>query len=179
MTNICMIDLETLATSADAYILSIGAVVFDSSSNVFLPSAKFYEVLSLEEQAGSRISTDTLCFWLKQSELARNAISCCEKVSIEEALNNLYHFIKNNKVEEVYSNGASFDIPILELAYTKYIVEIPWSHKASRCFRTMKALFWHVKEPEFTGEAHNALADARHQAEWLYLMLQEAKEKLQ
>ena len=70
-----MIDLETLATSSDAAILTIGAVKFDPLDyNVeFDDSDKFYVKVDLDScnDINLTVSEDTINWWATQSEEAR------------------------------------------------------------------------------------------------------------
>lgn len=61
-----MVDLETLGTTADAVILSIGAVKFDLVSGQ-IDDEGFYASISVESSLNRkrRISEDTLLWWFK------------------------------------------------------------------------------------------------------------------
>ena len=63
-----MIDLETLATTPDAAILTIGACKFDPRSNDI--DATFYERIQLDSQENydRTINEDTLAWWSKQDK---------------------------------------------------------------------------------------------------------------
>ena len=63
-----MIDLETLATTPDAAILTIGACKFDPRSNDI--DATFYERIQLDTQENydRTINEDTLAWWSKQDK---------------------------------------------------------------------------------------------------------------
>lgn len=59
-----MVDTETLATTADAVIVSIGAVKFDISTDE-IGDEGFYALVEMEHQARERrISQQTLQWWM-------------------------------------------------------------------------------------------------------------------
>lgn len=173
MYDHCMIDLETLDTQPGAVILSIGAVMFDPTKP---PSEclgdEFYYVIGVPtcEALDMTISESTLDWWEKQSPEARKVLTQArdpsESVSITKALDRLSLFLPPGT--KIWSNGANFDQPLLDVAYHKIGKQIPWKYYNSRCHRTIVAL--HPNEKALrppTILAHNALEDAKWQAKHL------------
>ncbi len=172
MSTDIMIDLETLGTTADAVIVSIGAVQFDmqAGQEAFLSQNldKFYVAIKIDSQSGRHVSGSTLKWWMGQSEQAR-AVFSEQSISIETALIDLGDFIRSGAGSaHVWSNGADFDLPMLAHAYEMYGVPLPWKPYAGRCYRTYKNLpgARAVTVPRM-GEHHNALDDAIYQANHL------------
>lgn len=164
LTNV-MVDIETVSTAYNAGILTIGAVPFGCDS-ILEP---FYEKCSYNSIVSSDvfdISQNTMKWWDRQTTSARKeAFSGTQ--SIWEMLDNFYRYIKTLPGEViVWGNGADFDNVILTNAFAKVGSDIPWKYSNNRCFRTLKNLFPEtvVPVPVFEGCAHNALADAKHQA---------------
>lgn len=160
-----MIDLETLGTTADAVIMSIGAVKFDLESSD-IDDAGFYASISIEsnQSYGRVIDEDTLLFWLDQSAEARQVFTE-PKQSLDAGLAALSDWFGHNK-RYVWSNGASFDIPMLEHAYRKLGWEAPWEFWNSRCVRTYKSLPCADRVAKLAND-HNALRDAVNQARYV------------
>lgn len=162
-----MIDMETLATTSDATILSIGAVKFDLWSDE-IDDEGFYASITIKsnQDAGRVINPDTLAWWMKQSPEAQKVFTEPGKIELVDALGNLTDWMTDNKrAFTVWSNGASFDIPMLEHAYSKFHAPAPWIFWRARCFRTYKNLPGAKNlRPENQGVAHNALDDAITQA---------------
>lgn len=160
-----MIDLETLATTADAVIMSIGAVPFDLEAGT-VSEEGYYVSVSVESNLDyrRRISEDTLIWWMKQEAAARN-VFMEPKIALPEALIGLSEFIGDNS-PRVWSNGADFDVPMLAHAFTQQNMEVPWNRWDSRCFRTYKNLPGAKTVPApASGVKHNALSDAYNQAQ--------------
>lgn len=160
-----MLDCETLGTTADAVILSIGAVKFDLDSNE-IDDAGFYASMTIESNLdyGRRIQEDTLLWWLKQDAAAQQVFHE-PKTVLSEALIELSDWVGDDSYT-VWSNGADFDLPMLAHAYTQIGVEAPWKFWNSRCFRTYKNLPGAKKiRLPVAGVKHNALSDAYQQAQ--------------
>lgn len=174
--NHLMIDLETMGQKPNAPIVSIGAVFFEPSTGEIGP--EFYEVVKLKSaiEGGAVPDPDTIMWWMQQSQEARDAI--CDKenaVAITTALSDLNTFIRDNtdpKYVQVWGNGATFDNVILRASYEREFVPCLWSFLNDRDVRTIvlfgKQLgFDPRRDMPFDGVAHNALADARHQAKYV------------
>lgn len=159
-----MIDLETLGTQADAAILSIGAVKFVRNGD-YIDDAAFYASIAFGSQPQRFISGDTLAWWMKQSDEARAAWSEPGKISLGSALGQMKEWLGKSDETLFYSNGADFDIPMIEHALRTYGYSPLgnfWNH---RCYRTMKSEYPSVQVPR--EGAHNALMDAIYQAKHL------------
>lgn len=160
-----MVDLETLGTTADAVILSIGAVKFDPATGE-IDNDGFYRSVSIESnlEYKRRISEDTLLWWLKQGTAAQQVFHEA-KEDLHTALVEFSEWIGTDAYE-MWSNGADFDLPMLAHAYTQLQVEIPWKFWNSNCCRTYKKLpgAKEIRVPTI-GVKHNALSDAYHQAQ--------------
>lgn len=163
-----MLDLETMGTAADSAIVAIGAVKFND--RVILD--RFDVTVDLQSciAAGLKVDGGAIRFWLKQEEAARGYIAGGAQLELGAAL---LHFRDwAGEITEVWGNGANFDEPILENAYSALDLVTPWRFCQSRCHRTMKEQFPHVPPPKFIGIEHNALHDAENQALHLIKILQ-------
>jgi hypothetical protein len=162
-----MLDNETLGTRADSVIISIGAVKFDPYTSA-LDADGFYSSVSIDSnhEAGPRqVSEATLNWWMGQSAAARR-VFIEEKFTLRYALEQLASFINDPDIE-VWSNGASFDIALLEHAFDSFGIECPWSYRNTRCYRTIRKMAHRLVTPLPQNDNHHALADARHQARQL------------
>lgn len=174
--NHLMIDLETMGNKPTAPIVSIGAVLFDPQSGAL--GEEFYTAVQLESSMaqGAVPDGDTIIWWLKQSPEARAAICADDAMPVVAALSELSHFINrhadNPKYLKVWGNGANFDNVIIRGAYERVGHICPWQFWNDQDVRTMVTLgraigFDPKRDMPFDGEAHNALADARHQAKYV------------
>ncbi len=160
-----MLDSETLGTSKNALILSIGAVEF-TETEIYKPFHTHIDVDSAEE-AGLKIDARTVMWWLEQSKEAQASLTGEQTFPLRDCLRALVDaFDWDDAV--VWCNGADFDFPILENAFKAVGIAVPWKYYNKMDFRTLKklvpaGLYKRLKvEPEI---AHNALFDAYAQAE--------------
>lgn len=164
MSKNIMVDLETLGTSADSVILSIGAVKFDLESGD-IADRGFYASVSVESNLSfrRRVSEETLLWWLKQPAAAQQ-VFFEPKETLDTALIQFSDWVGTDDYA-LWSNGADFDLPMLAHAFTDLGIEVPWKFWNSRCFRTYKNLpgAKKAKAPD-AGIKHNAMADAYNQA---------------
>jgi inhibitor of KinA sporulation pathway (predicted exonuclease) len=97
--------------------------------------------------------------------------------TLGDTLLNFSRWVKNHRKPRVWSNGATFDIAILENAYRQlgYEEHIPWLYPHIRDVRTVCALAEGVVNKElflFQGTPHVAVDDAIHQAKYVCAMWQ-------
>ena len=160
-----MIDLETLATTPDAAILTIGAVKFDPFGREREDKTmdSFYVKVDIDSchDLGLVTSDDTLEWWSSQSKEAQEAAFDPEgRIPVTDAFHQLYKFCWGAK--RVWSNGASFDVVICEHVFRKINKAIPWKFWEIRDVRTAFDLGINPQRPPIT--AHHALEDAWNQA---------------
>jgi hypothetical protein len=165
MNTDIMIDLETLNTTPDATILTIGAVKFDPfGSEVKEPAMdSFYCRVDVDscDRIGLTTSDDTIAWWANQSKEAQAAaFDPKDRLDIEEAFARLYKFCWGAK--RVWSNGSCFDIIICEHVFRKINRAVPWKFWEVRDVRTAFDLGINPQRPPVT--AHHALEDAWNQA---------------
>ena len=160
-----MIDLETLATSPNAAVLTIGAVKFDPfGDEVNEPNCeKFYVRVDLDscDRIGLVTNDDTIAWWANQSKEAQDeAFNPDNRVDIVDAMHQLYKFCWGAK--RVWSHGASFDVVICEHIFNKIQKAVPWKFWEVRCTRTLFDIGINPERPPVL--KHHALEDAWNQA---------------
>ena len=160
-----MIDLETLATSPNAAVLTIGAVKFDPfGDEVNEPNCeKFYVRVDLDscDRIGLVTNDATMAWWANQSKEAQaEAFNPDTRVDIVDAMHQLYKFCWGAK--RVWSHGASFDVVICEHIFNKIQKAVPWKFWEVRCTRTLFDIGINPERPPVL--KHHALEDAWNQA---------------
>ena len=173
-TKAVMIDFETLGTRADAAVISLGAVKFDPYSD-FIEADGFYRSISIDSnlQAGRSIDESTLIWWMGQSKKARKVFTE-QKVTLDTALNDFIDWVGDGSKLEIWSNGASFDIPMLDHSLRTHGADPVFQFWNHRCFRTIKALPQMKNAPKAANMfKHNALMDAHAQALQLQIYFKE------
>lgn len=157
-----MIDIETLDTSNNAWIVSIGACRFGKEG----VGKEFYRVC-YKSQSGRRLNMETIVWWMRlPGDEARKVFKEKPVITLEQALKDLANFI--DRKDNIWANGTNFDIEILQHAYNQFDLKVPWSYGKIRCLRSIRQL-----HPEYdiifkeAPNTHNALYDAMNQAESL------------
>jgi len=156
-----MIDMETLAVSPRAVILSLGAVHFDPYSDQIYDELYFKIDLDDQDKLNREIDPNTIEWWGKQDpEIMEEAFSSDNRIPLIEAVERFHKFSWG--CDKFWSHGATFDLVIIEDLYRQLNKPLPWNYWQLRDTRT---LFDLGHDPEMTKESkHDALADARRQA---------------
>lgn len=176
-----MVDLETADNKPGAAIVSLGAVFFDPPTGRMGP--EFYRVVYLPscEELGLTVSEDTLAWWAQQSpEVQKTMDAALTRRKSRPIADVLYEFEQYLKPAgenvRIWGNGSDFDNPILAMAFHACGQPLPWKFWNSRCFRTLKNMPGARRVvPERRGTHHNALDDAKHQAEHAIAILNQLK----
>lgn len=190
-----MLDIETLATSQDAVVISVGAVAFDPESEDL--GETFYVELSddLESQQknGRTINEDTVRWWMTQSLDARRIFAkkgedeqvfgeidvSCRHTTLQ-FMQMFRDFVERNGANkaQIWGNGSDFDNVIIGSLYEDFGVTKPWSYGKNRCYRTMKRMFGEDVPIVRFGVHHNGLDDAITQAKHLQEIVKCLKQPL-
>jgi len=177
MSTHVMLDIETLGRAPAGMIISIGAVQFDENG---VSSKEFYKKLNWNDSAKhGNIDVNTVIWWMKQSDEAR-----LEVISGTDSLSSsLREFQKwFPKKSQVWGKGPTFDISIMENAFTQCNVACPWGYYYVRDVRTIIEVTKGFVDPNDykcdADVAHDALSDAIWQARYVSAMLKFIKEKL-
>ncbi len=172
-----MIDIETLGTNPNSCILTIGAIKFDRNKDIsdLKNCETFYCRIDKDSclSIGLDIDNDTLEWWKKQSKQSRyEALENTDRIKIKDALIELKKFIKNSKY--IWANSPNFDCIILENAFKKCEIEIPWKFWILRDCRTVYDI-GNTNLKSFIKETcHHSLIDCHNQI----LCLQKALKKI-
>jgi DNA polymerase III epsilon subunit-like protein len=174
MAKHLMVDLETLATTPNAAILTIGAVTFDPNSTKIYD--EFYRRVELEslDALDTYIDDGTLEWWSKQDKAAQDEAFDPEgREPIQNVLGDFYKFCMGSS--RFWSHGAAFDIVILEYYFRKINKPFPWNFWDVRDTRTIFDLGLDPEMPQ--ANKHNALEDARRQAIGVQNMMRKLSRK--
>lgn len=176
MINI-MVDLETMGVGPQAPIMSIGCVVFNADGivkdDITGEPFEFYDTICLKstEAMGAKIEADTLLWWLTQKTEALQAITKDSKHVIKVMKALAAWWPKDNV--QVWANSPTFDLTKLAWHMKRCKVDVPWTFRDERDFRTMQCSLPNIEWAELgENEAlHNALIDARSQVDYLVRIL--------
>ena len=182
-----MIDLESWSTEGNASIRSIGACNIDNVDS--MDEQEFY--LNVETDLSAQDgryhhSKSTREWWEKQPEDTQEMLAH-DKVSPFEAMVRLSQWMLDigfdpfNKDHEVWANGITFDITVLEHMFRTEEVAMPWGYGQMRDYRTIR-VFYEDKGVRYdillddeghlivNKIEHHALEDAKYQSLCLIAM---------
>lgn len=161
MAKHLMVDLETMAVSPRAVVLSLGAVHFNPYGNGYGDKLYFKIDLDDQDKLGREIDPNTLDWWAKQDPaIMEEAFSPEGRISLADAMDQFHKFAWG--CDCFWSHGAGFDIVILENIMRQLGRSLPWNYWQIRDTRTIFDLGFDPDMPQ--GSKHDALQDAIRQA---------------
>jgi hypothetical protein len=161
MAKHLMVDLETMAVTPRAVVLTLGAVHFNPYGNGY--GDKLYLRFDLDDQdkLNREIDPNTLDWWAKQDpKVMEEAFSSDDRVPLREAMDQFHKFAWG--CDAFWAHGSLFDIAILEDLYRQLEKPVPWQYWQIRDTRTIFDLGWDPDMPQ--ASKHDALQDAIRQS---------------
>lgn len=156
-----MVDLETMAVTPRAVVLTLGAVHFNPYGNGY--GDKLYLRLDLDDQdkLNREIDPNTLDWWAKQDpKVMEEAFSPDNRVKLVDAMEQFKKFAWG--CDAFWAHGSLFDIAILEDIFRQIQMPLPWNYWQIRDTRTLFDLGWDPDMPQ--ASKHDALQDAIRQS---------------
>ena len=161
MAKHLMVDMETLAVSPNAVVLSIGAVHFDPFGSGY--ADHLYLRIDIDDQNtyNREVDPNTIEWWGKQDPLImEEAFNEVGRIPLAEAADQFHKFAWG--CDAFWSHGATFDLAILENIYRQLKKPLPWNYWQLRDTRTLFDLGFDPNMPKES--KHDALQDAIRQA---------------
>lgn len=165
------IDTESLGVRWDAPVIAVGAQAFDRDTGKM--GATFHMNVELSSAIKSgRLDPETLKWWMRQSDAARQVFqdgNGIERYHLATVLEQLTTWVRSigSGVPRVYARGPQQDITWLERSYDMGAIGLKegWHYQNVFDLRAIIDLA-QIDEStiKFMGTAHNALAEATHQA---------------
>lgn len=172
--NHMVFDIETLAKSANAVVLSIGAAILRPDGS--MTSTRWVIKRQPQVALGRVIDPDTVSWWMSQDEEARKISFPGEEREmdyVDGALDQIMDQWREHQCSMAWGYGAAFDLAILESLYRDMDMGVPWTYKQQGCLRTISSLYPEVpREKPFC--PHDPLSDAIAQALWLRSLMDRA-----
>jgi hypothetical protein len=161
MARHMMLDMETMAVSPNAVVLSLGAVHFNPWGNGYGEKIYFRIDLDDQDKLNREIDPNTIEWWSKQDPLImEEAFSPDNRVPLVDAMDQFHKFAWG--CDAFWSHGATFDLVIIENLYRQLGKGLPWQYWQLRDTRTLFDLGFDPDMPK--GGKHDALQDAIRQA---------------
>jgi exodeoxyribonuclease VIII len=162
MAKHLMFDLETMAVTPRAVVLTLGAVTFNPHTDEIYDDLYLKIDIDDQDKLQRDVDPNTLDWWAKQDAgVMEEAFSSDGRISLEDAVAAFHKFAWG--CNKVWSHGSVFDIVIMEDIYRQLNRTPPWNFYDCRDTRTL----FDLADPEMEKSAtqqHNALFDAIRQA---------------
>ena len=174
-----MVDLETMGTRPYSVIASVGIVQFDIHTG--RTGKEFY--MTVDElsciKAGLNKDPDTVAWWKRQDPAVRAKLFVNVQ-PLKTVLAQLGSFIVDacpaKSLRELWGNAASFDLGLLNNAYEKCKMTVPWEFYNERCCRTIVMLNPDVKMMTKKPKgAHDPIVDCKFQIDYVVRTIQSIK----
>ena len=158
------VDIETLATDANAVILSVGACKFDPYSDDDPTDGRHWKLDIDEQFSKGRDSSDgTIKWWSRQKQCVQDeAFSEDDRIPVLQFLKEFNQWLRPSS--KLWAQGPLFDIIILEDLYNMYDYKYNWAYWQIMDSRTLFNLMPNDPRKEIQVDPHNALADALSQS---------------
>jgi len=177
-----MLDIETAGKDDNALIVSLGAVEFDPFANELGKTfSVYFDPLDVEAKGG-KINMSTILWWMEQDQdVMRRQFFGSE--GLKRGLVRFSKWYKDLEIDRAWACGITFDITITKNAFKSVGVSPPWKYNEPRDMRWFHDLQIGSYQSEVTelytanATAHDALADAKTQAQVVQLGYQYLKLK--
>tara|TARA_B100000902_G_scaffold318951_1_gene311059 strand:- start:1454 stop:1993 length:540 start_codon:yes stop_codon:yes gene_type:complete len=167
MTTHAMIDIETLATTPEATILSVGGVKFNPYSNEE-PHTFFDAKLDIDAQTelGRDVDQGTLEWWAKQPQHIQDIAFTDEgRTSLSDFTSSLNKWLVG--CQEIWCQGPQFDMVIIENLYKQLGTHQNWAYWQIRDSRTVFSMMDVDPRKGIQEDLHSAVDDSKWQAKCL------------
>lgn len=184
-----MVDIETLGCIPGSVILSIGAVKFEvddeGTSWSPVPDGTFHRHITISSclKAGLTVDQSTILFWLDQSKAVQEDMVKglrTDSSSLIIVLNDFFNWIPPSKEYSSVWSHSSFDMSMLDVAFSKVGLCSPWNRKRTLDLRTIEAEAVRLGIEPFKYSSlerlHNALKDCFTQIQILLYYRRKIKE---
>ena len=161
-----MLDIETLSTSPDAVILTLGAIKWNRRGELKPMSSmsKFYRRITLDSclELGRKVDKDTKKWWDEQdADVRYEAFEHPDRIPLKQALEEFFRWYGSSR--NVWSNGDDFDCVIVGESARACGLDVPWKFWQTRDVRTLYDL-GNIRKSDLPNDlVHNALYDCYSQ----------------
>lgn len=168
MKNV-MIDFEAFGNGKHAAVCQVGACYFDMSTGEIGDTFSANIDAESAVKSGGVIDGNTIYWWLKQSQEARESLVNPAPKPVEQVFTELNLFLKH--ADSIWSH-ATYDFVLLTETLKRLGIKPSFHYRVARDIRTLICLTsTSVSKVERTGLHHNGLADAMHQVKYCVIAM--------
>ena len=158
-----MLDIETLATTPDAVVMSVGVVKFDPHTGTPYNKTLWRPDIDEQTERDRHVSESTLEWWAKQADhIQEDAFSDEGRIPVTEFMKELNRYCVG--MDKIWCQGPQFDMLILENLYIQWGHHFGWQFWQVMDCRTLFQLMPVDPRKAIQQDLHSADADAYYQA---------------
>ena len=158
-----MLDIETLATTPDAVVMSVGVVKFDPHTGTPYNKTLWRPDIDEQTERDRHVSESTLEWWAKQPDhIQEDTFSDEGRIPVVEFMKELNRYCVG--MEKIWCQGPQFDMLILENLYIQWGHHFGWQFWQVMDCRTLFQLMPTDPRKAIQQDLHSADADAYYQA---------------
>ena len=158
-----MLDIETLATTPDAVVMSVGVVKFDPHTGTPYNKTLWRPDIDEQTERDRHVSESTLEWWAKQPDhIQEDAFSDEGRIPVTEFMKELNRYCVG--MDKIWCQGPQFDMLILENLYIQWGHHFGWQFWQVMDCRTLFQLMPVDPRKAIQQDLHSADADAYYQA---------------
>ena len=158
-----MLDIETLATTPDAVVMSVGVVKFDPHTGTPYNKTLWRPDIDEQTERDRHVSESTLEWWAKQPDhIQEDAFSDEGRIPVVDFMKELNRYCVG--MEKIWCQGPQFDMLILENLYIQWGHHFGWQFWQVMDCRTLFQLMPVDPRKAIQQDLHSADADAYYQA---------------
>ncbi len=158
-----MLDIETLATTPDAVVMSVGVVKFDPQSGTPYNKTLWRPDIDEQTERDRHVSDSTLEWWGRQADhIQEDAFSDEGRIPVTEFMKELNRYCVG--MDKIWCQGPQFDMLILENLYIQWGHHFGWQFWQVMDCRTLFQLMPVDPRKAIQQDLHSADADAYYQA---------------
>ena len=158
-----MLDIETLATTPDAVVMSVGVVKFDPHSGTPYNKTLWRPDIDEQTERDRHVSESTLEWWSKLPQhIQDDAFSEDGRIPVAQFMKELNRYCVG--ADKIWCQGPQFDMLILENLYIQWGHHFGWQFWQIMDCRTLFQLMPTDPRKAIQQDLHSADADAYYQA---------------
>ena len=158
-----MLDIETLATTPDAVVMSVGVVKFDPQSGTPYNKTLWRPDIDEQTERDRHVSESTLEWWSKLPQhIQDDAFNEDGRIPVAQFMKELNRYCVG--ADKIWCQGPQFDMLILENLYIQWGHHFGWQFWQIMDCRTLFQLMPTDPRKAIQQDLHSADADAYYQA---------------
>lgn len=136
-----MLDLETLGLTVGKAITEIGAVKFSYGIDGVVYDKDYFSAACRLDEHNMDFDPSTISWWMCQENNERVAAAIEHGIPLQDALIQFKEWCELHHITHVWAKPSSFDIAMIENAFSRCGIKPSWHYRNVRDTRTLFSLW--------------------------------------